>query len=184
MKNMQPDRAAAISSSFGKKVRTEGPLEIRAISLTLCDEVRVVANRLNPELLAQASRVAVNGGGNFTGPLGECRAAITYCGGSALISLKLNGTRTPVGLAVVTWSELLASFAWGELFRVYSESQANPTPQVSRRLTELSVLPRLGTFLWPAFTQSAELELLALAEPTFWVLAFAVIANQKGEPLN
>lgn len=158
-------------------------IRLESFSFNTGKKTEVNVGLFAPEAIAAARPIASNCGGEWTGPAGKCRARITPCGGSALISLEQSSCRKALGLAVVTWSELLAPFAWGELLRANEDGGRRfDAATFSAQISQFVTLPRMGTLVWPTIEQCVDAEALFLIEGTFWLLGLAIA--QKNQRTN
>jgi hypothetical protein len=156
-------------------------MKIRTISLNNGCEMIIHPDYFKPEYHASAERVVKNNGGDLLGPAGQCGAKISRCGGSALMSLTETDSGRGLGIGVVTWSEVLAQFVWGELLRAHTESEGGKNDgYIPLDRFELSKGPRLGTFIWPSVERSMADESLFRLGANFWILGLAIIAEING----
>jgi hypothetical protein len=119
-------------------------MKIRTLSLNNGSEMVIQPDYFQTKHLASALQVVKNHGGDLIGPAGKCRTKISQCGGSALMSLEDSVSGRALGIGVVTWSEVLAQFVWGELLRAHTESEPKETnPYIPLERFELSIGPRL-----------------------------------------
>ena len=148
---------------------------MQTFSLNTRKRTEIAATLFQDDLIALAKNTMEHSGGEFCGPAGKCRARITVCGGSAMISLAHLNDKS-LGVAMVTWSEILAQLAWREMIRAYELSTPRIDVEVVRReLMGWSRLPRMATLLWPSVERSLDEEAVFLVESTFWVLGIAIL---------
>ena len=156
-------------------------VKLHTFSLNTGKRACVSMAMFQPEFIESAQSIVSTCGGNFASPAGECRAKITCCCGSALISLHQLSWRKALGIAVVTWSDVLAHFAWGELWRAYEESAPRlDTEAVRCELSQTAGLPRMATLMWPAIEERADEETLFLIASTFWLVGWTVATRKFG----
>jgi hypothetical protein len=154
------------------------PVTLRSLSFNTGAGTDLSEQLFEAELMATTRKIAAERGGVWMAPAGECRATITWCGRSALISLEQVSCKKALGFSVVTWSEDLAPFAWGELLRAYVDSarsrEARPF-EFDGGVFPSGCLPRMGTLIWPAIAKCLDEEGLFLTEATFWSLGLALL---------
>jgi len=158
---------------------------IPSFSFNTLKRTEVAAGLFEPGNLSAARTIAANGGGNWVAPAGECRARITRCGGSSLITIEQSSCRKPLGMAAVSWSEWLAPFVWGELRRANEDGGRRFNVKAfEREFSEFKALPRMGTLVWPALETCLDSEGLLLVEATFWILGLSIVTpNLLASPL-
>jgi hypothetical protein len=155
---------------------TPTAVKLLSLSFNTLRKTEVVAELFEPAAFTAVRKTVANGGGSWIAPAGECRARITRCGGSSLVSVEQSSCRKPLGMAVVSWSELLAPFVWGELLR--ANEDGGRRFDVGKFMLEFpgfTTLPRMGTLVWPAIETCLDSEALLLVEATFWSLGLALV---------
>jgi hypothetical protein len=159
-------------------LETVDPVTLRSFSFNTGADTDLSEQLFEAEQMASARKIAAERSGVWIAPAGECRATITWCGRSALISLEQVSCKKALGISVVTWSEDLAPFAWGELLRAYVDSarsrEARPF-DFDGGVFPSGCLPRMGTLIWPAIAKRLDEQGLFLAEATFWSLGLALL---------
>jgi len=179
--------AGRLPSAFKSLLRANparggGRLAIQTLSFNSGRRTAVSEALFEPAALASARTVAASGGGQWRAPAGECRARITSFGGSALLAIEQTSCRSALGLAVVTWGDSQAAFAWGELHRASRDGERRfDAAALARELSGFSSLPRMGTFVWPPIADRLDREAMFLVESTFWILGLAVEAEHGTE---